>query len=229
MIFTSTLLAEASGRVGGLIFSHNAGGAYIRSAGTVTNPNTPAQVAVRDILSQLTSLWVSTLTQAQRDAWTLYATNVTLINRLGSPINVAGLNQYIRTNVPIIQAGFARQDAAPTIFDLGDFTAPGVQGEFATQRVSVIFAITDAWVDEDDAGLLIYASRPQNASINFFRGPYRFAGSIDGDAIAPPTSPAFVPAPFPITVGQRIFVRSRVVRADGRVSSEAFAQGVVAA
>lgn len=229
MIFTSTLLAEASGRVGGLIFSHNAGGPYIRAAGTVTNPNTPQQTAIRDILSQLASLWVSTLTEAQRDAWALYAENVSLINRLGSPINVAGLNQYVRSNVPIIQSGFARQDAAPTIFDLGDFTAPGVQGQEAGQDLSVLFTDTDDWVGEDDAALLIYASRPQNPSINFFRGPYQFAGSIDGDGITPPTSPGSVDSPFFITEGQRIFIRSRVIRADGRVSSEAFFQGVVAA
>lgn len=228
MIFTSTLLAEASGRVGGLIFSHNAGGPYIRAAGTVTNPNTPQQTAVRDILSQLTSLWVSTLTQGQRDAWALYAENVSLTNRLGKPINVAGLNQYIRSNVPIIQSGFARQDAAPTIFDLGDFTAPGGQGSQASNDVSVLFTDTDDWVGEDDAGMLIYVSRPQNASINFFRGPYQFAGSIDGDGITPPTSPAFIPSPFVMTEGQRVFLRSRVIRADGRVSSEAFFQGVVA-
>lgn len=229
MIFTSTLLAEASGRIGGLIFSHNAGGPYIRAAGTVTNPNTPQQTAVRDILSQLTSLWVSTLTEAQRDAWALYAENVSLTNRLGKPINVAGLNQYIRSNVPIIQSGFARQDAAPTIFDLGDFTAPTSQGFEASQELSFLFTDTDDWVGEDDAAMLLYISRPQNASINFFRGPYQFAGSIDGDSTTPPTSPQLIASPFAIAEGQRVFTRARVFRADGRLSSEAFFQANVVA
>lgn len=229
MLFTSPVLAEASGRIAGLIFSHNAGGQYIRSATTVTNPNTPAQQVVRGLLSQLTSLWVDTLTQLQRDAWETYADNVSVLNRLGNPINLSGLNMYVRTNVPLIQAGFARQDDAPTIFSLGDFTLPsGIPSE-ASQALALFFTITDDWVGEDDAGMLVYVSRPQNPSINFFKGPYRFAGSIDGDGITPPTTPAAILVPFPIVAGQRLFFRVQVVRADGRLSADAKLQAEVVA
>ena len=229
MLFTSPVLAEASGRIAGLIFSHNAGGQYIRSASTVTNPNTPAQQIVRVLLSQLTSLWVDTLTQVQRNAWETYADNVFVQNRLGKSINVSGLNMYVRTNVPLIQAGFARQDAAPTIFSLGDFTVPTGQGFEAAQQLSILFTDTDDWVNEDDAGMLVYISRPQNPSINFFKGPYRFADSIDGDAITPPVSPTTIVLPFPVVAGQRLFFRVQVVRADGRLSADAKLQAIVVA
>lgn len=219
-IFTSPVLAEVSGSLGGIVFSHNAGGPYMRARATVTNPNTPEQQAVRGFLAQLTSLWVDTLTDVQRDAWTLYADNVPVPNRLGKLITLQGLNMYVRSNVPLLQSGFARQDDAPTIFSLGDFTAPGGQAMESTQQLSVIFAETDDWVGEDDAGMLIYMSRQQNVSINFFKGPYRFAGSIDGDGITPPTSPAFIAVPFTVTNGNRVFFRAQVVRADGRLSAD---------
>ena len=220
MIFTSTVIAQASGALGGLVFSRNAGGPYMRARVTPTNPNTPEQQAVRAFLSQLTSLWVNSLTVAQRQGWTDYAANVPLINRIGQSRNVTALNMYVRSNVPLLQAGFARQDVAPTIFDLGDFTAPIGIAIDATQMLTVTFTDTDDWVDETDAGMLIYISRQQNPSINFFKGPYQFAGSIDGDDTTPPTSPAAIPLPFPAVAGNILFFRAQVVRADGRLSAD---------
>ena len=220
MLVEMEFLGRASGSVGSLVFSHNAGGPYIRSKGMTTNPNTPQQQTVRALLAQLTSLWVSTLSAAERGKWTDYAANVQLPNRLGAMRNVSGLNMYVRSNIPLIQAGFARQDVAPSIFDLGDFTAPVGVGIDATQVLTITFTDTDAWVGENDAGMLIYISRQQNESVNFFKGPYQFAGSIDGDATTPPTTPASIPVPFAINADNRLFFRAQVVRADGRLSSD---------
>lgn len=220
MLFESEFIGRASGSVGSLVFSHNAGGPYIRSKGMTTNPNTPQQQTVRALLAQLTSLWVNTLSLGDRQKWIDYAANVQVPNRLGAMRNVSGLNMYIRSNVPLIQAGFARQDVAPAIFDLGDFTAPTAIADAPSLVLAVSFAGTDEWVGEDDAGMLIYISRQQNRSINFFKGPYQFAGSIDGDATTPPTSPVLIPAPFAMTDGNRVFWRAQVIRADGRLSAD---------
>ena len=220
MIFTSTVIAQASGALGGLVFSRNGGGPYIRTRATPTNPNTPQQQAIRGFLSQLTSLWVNSLTEDQRQGWTDYAANVPLINRIGQARNVTALNMYVRTNVPLLQGLFARQDDAPTIFDLGDFTAPFGFAVDATQVLTVSFTDTDDWVGENDAGMLIYISRQQNPSINFYKGPYQFAGSIDGDDTTPPTSPTTIPLPFPAVSGNIVFFRAQVIREDGRLSSD---------
>ena len=219
-LFKTGLFVGVSGKIGGLVFSHGAGGPYIRTAGLVTNPNTPKQQLVRAILAQLTSLWVDTVTPTQREAWATYAANVPLTNRIGDPRNVSALNMYVRTNVPLIQALFARQDDAPTIFDLGDFTAPIALAQEAAQEITVVFTDTDDWANETDAGMLIYVSRPQNQSVKFFKGPYQFVGSIDGDDTTAPTSPQLFSVPFPITNGQNVFWRAQVVRADGRLSAD---------
>lgn len=223
------LLAGVSGKIGSTVFSHNSGGPYIRLKGLTTNPNTLQQQQVRSILSQLTSLWVGTLTEAQRQGWADYAENVPLLNRIGMPRTVSALNMYIRTNVPLLQAIFARQDVAPTIFSLGDFSAPVGVPLAATQVMAVAFTDTDDWVSEDDAAMLVYISRQQNTSINFFKGPYRFAGSIDGDSTTPPTSPQNVNVPFPITEDNKLFFRFQVVRADGRLSADTLANAPILA
>lgn len=219
MLFKSALVTAASGKLGGLVASHNSGGQYLRALTIPTDPASPQQVAVRNAVVSLSNRWVNNLTVAQRSAWDVYGQNTTLINRLGDPIHVSGLAQYVRSNVPRRQeSNLTRVDDAPTIYDTGDFGAIAAVATEASQQLAVAFEEADDWVDEDDAGLMIYASRPQNPTINFFKGPYRFAGTILGDSTTPPTSPDTIAVPFPVVAGQRVFFYGRVARADGRLT-----------
>lgn len=219
MIFTSPIVSAASGSVGGLTFSRNLGGMYMRARAVPTNPGTPQQQVIRGFVADLTSRWLNTLTDAQRLSWLAYAENVPLLNALGQPINVTALNMYVRTNVPALQAGFSRVDDAPTIFNLGDFTSPTFALDEPNDEVDVTFDNTDDWANEDAAAMLVYASRPVNPTVIYHKGPYRFADSIDGDAVTAPTSPASIELPFPVAADQRVFLRIAVARADGRLSN----------
>ncbi len=220
MKFTSPLISQGSGSLAGLTFSRNRGGKYIRARATPTNPNTVFQQAVRGFMSQLTSLWNDTLTQAERDAWDLYAENVLIPDTLGEPRNVGGLGMYNRTNVPALQAGLARVDAAPTVFNIGDFTNPSIVSiTAATNILSLAFTAADAWANETGSAMLVYTSRAQNPTINFFKGPYRLAGAILGDDTTAPTSPAAITLAFNAEVGQRIFIKVNVIRLDGRYAA----------
>lgn len=220
MKFKGTIIDQASGSVAGLTFSRGIGGQYIRARAMPTNPNSPYQQIVRGFMSQLTSLWNNTLTAVQRAAWDTYAANVTLIDPLGEPINVSGINHYIRSNVPRLQAALARVDDAPTIFNLGDYTNPDVTNATeAGGTFDVTFDTGDDWVGEDEAAMLVLSSRSKNPTINYFKGPYRFADSIDGDGTTPPTSPATITSPFAINAGTRLFAKMQVTRADGRLSA----------
>jgi len=216
--FKSASFTAASGSIGGMTFSHNRGGMYVRARATPTNPNSPEQSEVRTLMGMLSNLWVSTLTIVQRAGWIIYGENVPIVNRLGDDIFLTGLNHYIRSNVPRLQAGLTRVDSAPASFTIGSFTNPTFVGTAATDLVATSFTVGDEWVNEDDAAMLIFLSRPQNPSIFFFKGPYRLAGSILGDATTPPTSPASITAPFLFSAGQKVFVRTAVTRADGRYS-----------
>lgn len=218
MLFKSALITQGSGSIFGLTASRNKGGNYFRQRQIPTNPNSPQQQAVRGIVGDLSNLWVNTLTAAQRTAWADYAANVPLINRLGDPNTVPPLSQYVRSNTPRVQAGQARVDDGPTDFTLGSFTNPSFGVDATADEVDVTFDNTDPWATEDDAFALVFCSRPQNASINFFKGPYRFAGVIAGDSGTPPTSPTAIALPFAAVAGQRVFVKFSVSRADGRLS-----------
>jgi hypothetical protein len=222
MIFTSTILAGASGSINGLTFSRNRGGQYIRTRAVPTNPNTAQQAALRTIFGNLASAW-QTLTATQREDWTTYAINVPVTNKLGNPLTLTGQQMYVRCNTPRLQAGFSRVDDGPKTFALDSLQTVSAAAVAATGKIGVVFDDTDEWLDEDDAGLLVYASRLVGPAINFFKGPYRLAGKIDGDSVTPPTSPDLsLDSPFALTAGLFQFYRFLSVRADGRISADQF-------
>lgn len=230
MKIKSALITEASGSLGGITASHNRGGLYLRARVVPVNPNTPEQQAIRSFVAQLSNLWVNTLTDFLRASWDFYAQNVPLPDRLGEPRNVGGLAMYIRSNVPRLQVALPRVDTGPAIMNLGDFTAPVFAAPIESgQTTSVGFTETDAWVAEDDAAMLFFASRPQSAAINFFKGPYRTFPGILGNLALPPTSPVVTPLPFGFVAGQKIFFRANVTRADGRLATQDFAVEVAVA
>lgn len=219
MKFKSQLVTQASGSIGGATFSRNAGGMYIRARSIPVNTNTAQQQAVRNNLAQLASRWGNVLTPAQRFAWETYAQNTPLTDSLGEPRPVSGLAMYIRGNAPRIQAGLTIVDDGPIVFGLPSNGGQFFASDEPNQEVDVTFIESDAWVDIDDGGLSVLISRPTSPTINYFAGPYRFAGLIAGDSTTPPTSPAAIAVPFPISPGQRIHIQTRVLDARGRISS----------
>ncbi len=221
MKFRPLIGTDLSGSVGGITASRNRGGAYFRNRGIPIQPNTPEQQAIKAAMSQTVARWNNSLTTIQRDGWDTYAFNVPLIDPLGEPRNVGGLGMYNRSNIPRIQNGLAIVDDAPTVFNLGDYTAPSIASiDAATDILSLAFTVGDDWVDEDEAAMVVYISRPQSVGKNFFKGPYRLAAQILGDSGTPPTSPAAINLPFPVAAGNKVFTRVRVMRADGRLSSD---------
>lgn len=228
-LFKSQLVTQASGSVGGTTYAHTSSGLYMRARSIPVNPNSGNQLQVRAALTALVTRWTSVLTAAQRAAWDLWAANTPYTNPLGDSFNISGQNAYIGANVPRQQAidklslGIALVDAAPTVFDRGDFTTP-VPTWSEASGLSAAYTNTDDWAGEAESALLVYQGRPANPSRNFFKGPWRLVGAVEGDP-TPPTSPLTVSAAnlttlgYTITEGQNDWLAAVVVRADGRYSS----------
>lgn len=230
-LIKSQVLTQASGSVGGLTYSHTAGGMYMRARSIPVNPNTGNQLDVRAAMTALVTAWTETLSAAQRATWDLYGANTPTTNPLGEQIFLSGQNWYIACNTPRLQAqtklggapAIARVDSAPIIFDRGTFTTPTFG---ATQDVELetSFTNTDAWAGEVGSILLIYEGQPKNPSRNFFNGPYRLIGVVRG-AVIPPTSPVAITAATIASLGytfaqdQNLWVAYAVSRADGRLST----------
>jgi len=202
----------ASGKAGAMVASHNKGGQYIRARTTPTNPRTQFQQDVRNSLSTLSSSWRS-LTQLQRTGWEIYGTQVPTTNALGDSIIISGIAAYVRANTPRLQAGLSLVSDAPTIFDSGDTGGFDVTLTNASHGTFTLQTLPTGWTTGTSAtAALLYTSRPQNVTINFFGGPYRLAAVL----ASPATAMGFTPA-FNIG-GDQMFFRARITREDGRLS-----------
>jgi hypothetical protein len=225
----SMIASQVSGSLGGITGAHNQGGMYFRSRALPTNPQSSQQTEVRNALSILSTAWSSSLTASQREAWRTYNENVQLTDSLGESRSPGAIGFYQRGNVSRIQAGLDRVDDGPSTFDLGSFSEISAQATSGDPyTVDVTFNTNDAWVTEDGAAMLVYLSRQKSPSINFHKGPYRYAGRIDGSSGTAPSSPATITADFQAAVDNVIFGYVVVSRADGRLSPLQRFRGVVA-
>ena len=230
LIILGSGVAQASGRLGGSVFSHNRYGVYLRNGTIPVNPNTTRQSDLRSIFASCVERWNNTLTDAQRAQWGVYGAAIPRTNRLGQTVYLPGMAHYVRSNVSRIQAGLSAVDAGPATL-----TLPGEDSTFtpsisaATQNFSIIFNNTLDWAAEVGGALLVYGGMPQASNINFFGGPHRYAGKVAGATPTPPTSPATVASPFTIQEDQKVWVYGRILRADGRLSDKFLASCVCAA
>ncbi len=223
MKFKSAIFTQTSGSVGGITFSHNRGGLYTRARSIPTDPATVQQVAIRGFVASLASLWNGLLTPLQREAWDLYALSTPLPDALGEPRNIGGLGHYVRSNVPRLQVALPRVDDGPIFPGLARFTNPSFDTfDAATNSFNVNFSIdvlADPWANAVGGAMLVFASRPQNLSINFFKGPYRTTTTPILGAVIPPTTPDTQVAPFVFAADQKVFVYIRVTDPEGKLSA----------
>lgn len=238
MKYKSAMTTQASGSVDGMTASHNRFGRYLRSRAIPVNPATTRQSVVRQAFTSLALLWRS-LTAAQRQGWEDYAANTPVLDVLGDAITLTGLNWYIRTNVPRMQADLVLipgggigtplgviddAPATPGLASLGDAMAP--QANVGDQDIDVTFDPAATWAANAGGILLVFTSRALSVGVNFFKGPWRLEGAIEGSAtplvppLAVPYSGAFGFSGWaPFAVGDRLFVRFQAQTADGRTSS----------
>lgn len=219
MKFKPLIGAQMSGSIGGITASHNRGGPYFRQRATPTNPGSTEQSVVRNAFASLASLWSSTLTAAQRAAWRDYADATPITDAVGDSIVLPGLSWYQACNVPRLQVGLARVDDGPTTPGLAECSEIAV-GQVAadTDGYTVTFDNSDVWAATDGGALAFYGSSLQSVGKNFFKGPYRLAGTVDGNTSTPPTSPQVLTSAFNIATGRKYFWQARALAPDGRIS-----------
>lgn len=213
-------VVDARGSQAGNTYSRNRFGAYIRARIKGVDPKSSRQGAARIRMMTLAEQWrESPMDAAKRGAWETYAASVSWLNKLGEAVNLTGYNHYMRSNAAIAAAGGTRVDDGPTSLGLpgaDETVVPTALGEGST--ISIAFDDALDWCAEVGGYMLIEVGVPQNATRNFFGGPWRVAGAIAG-AVEPVSSPQTVPTPWTLVEGQKIWTRVKIIRADGRVST----------
>jgi hypothetical protein len=187
---------------------------YMRARTIPTNPNSSFQQGVRGALGELAAAWTSTLTEAQRLAWTVFAQNVPLINRLGDSRTIPPLAWYVKANVQRLAQGKTRIDDAPTVYAIGNLSE-NLPTIVHPSTGSLPHVNTDDWAIATGGHLFLQVSPPQSPSVNFYNGPYRTVLVVNG-ATSPPASPTAFTYPWVATADQRVFYRTVASNPDGR-------------
>lgn len=117
------IVNDARGKMNGVVYSRNKGGAYARNKVSPTQPRTPAQLAVRNSMSLNAKAWSGTLTDAQRGAWAMFAQANPRTNVFGASIILSGLAMYNALNQVLSQV------LSPPISDPpADLSVPVIPG-----------------------------------------------------------------------------------------------------
>lgn len=237
MALIKPIHGEMSGKIGGNVYARNRGGMYVRTWAKPVQPDTPLQTAVKSYMGAAVGVWTNTLTQAQRDAWTLYAANTPVVNRLGDTVYLTGQNHFIAQYVSAIQGLVGGAACSPVLNGPTSFGMAVLPGSIALTPsegtgLSITYDNTEEWANTDGGALLVYLGQPRSNSRVFFKGPWRFCGYVDGDSVTAPTSPLVLSPsglPFTLTEGQRVSIAVKALAGDGRYSGRVIATNVVTA
>lgn len=215
-------IVDMRGSIAGNTFARGPYGAYVRARTTPTNPNSTLQQIVREKMSQAAGAWAG-LTQAQKDAWALYAANTPTQNKMGQEIFLSAFNWFCGCNAARLrEATLSVVEDGPTTFGRPD-TPTGIvmTCDVDASTTSLAFTDTQDEYDEDDAALFVFLSQPRSIGRTFVGPPYRLCETVLGDSVTPPTSPVVGTNPWGVvTATMRQDVYAFFVRADGRISTK---------
>lgn len=99
------IVAEARGKLGGVVFSRNTGGAYVRQKVSPVQPRTPAQLNQRSRLTSVSKVW-ETLTQSQRDAWKSFSIEIRKRDVLGLSKQRSSQQMFMFCNLALDSVGY---------------------------------------------------------------------------------------------------------------------------
>jgi hypothetical protein len=213
------LIGTVNGSVGDTVFTRNQYGPYSRARTTPTNPNTALQASVRRRWAQVIFRWQRQLSDAQRQAWREYAAQLVIGSDRPRPQRLTGQQVFQRFN-------YARRDQTlgfindpPTIKTMPPVVPASCDDLGGLGTILYAYDNSGDWGVETGGALILYVSAPFNAGTRFCKGPFRFAEAKHGFPTGPPSSPDPTVDPWGTPGPANRWAKTRIVRADGRVSA----------
>lgn len=91
------IISELRGKEGGVIFSRNRYGSYMKQKISPTNPQTQSQQNQRSLMGQAAQIWAG-LTAEAKQQWVNFGSQVTRTNRFGDQTTYSGFNACVKCN-----------------------------------------------------------------------------------------------------------------------------------
>lgn len=113
-VINPLLSVEARGRFAGLVYNTWHGISTVKAHSGPNQPNSAAQLAARARLTTITAQWRA-LTQANRDAWSVYADQHPESDWTGNPLRLTGQNWYVRCSIQLARIGESAVATPPAV------------------------------------------------------------------------------------------------------------------
>ncbi len=201
-------VAAVSGSIGGTVYSHNRGGAYIRNRSIPITSTTSFALLAKARLATASSAW-RVLTDANRAAWLSWALQNPVTDTLGFPRHLTGQQAYVALSVRLAIIGTAAVDDPPiigaptgllTVVQDGDIGLGDVDIEFTA---SPLAATSMLWIQ---------AAVTNSQGINNVNNLYRFVGVSAAAETSPFDDEALITARLgTLIVGQKLHVKVSVL------------------
>jgi len=207
------MMTDASGKLGGQVFSKNRGGSYVRTKVTPVNPQTTAQMTIRGIFASISSAW-SGLTQASRDSFNGFVNDYARTDIFGDLRNPSGKNLFQRLNQNLSISGQAQITTCPAPAEV-----PFANIQVAEMVVADNVCTLTASGNLTGSQVVIWATAPQSQGTKFVKNKLRqiavLAGEDGGDY---PFGDEYVAKFGEFELGANIVVGVRVINANGQAS-----------
>jgi hypothetical protein len=123
MKYIGLLSSAASGKLGGVVASHNRNGSYLRHHVVPVQPRTASQTANRSQLAAFSSAYKS-LTSEQISGWNALGDTVTLKSKLGTTYHPTGQQLFVSCNRHLAELGIPTLlSVAPSIPSIPGITS----------------------------------------------------------------------------------------------------------
>lgn len=161
------MMVDASGKLGGQVFSKNRSGSYVRTKVTPSNPQSFAQQEIRAILGAISASW-SGLTALQRASWNGAVDAWKKTDIFGDLKNPTGKNLFTALNINLENSGQAQILVAP---DKVEVEYMGVlSAVFVLADTELGFTVTNVPTTGE---CIVSATPPLSQGTSFYKGKYR--------------------------------------------------------
>ena len=216
-----------SGSLGSTVFSHNAGGPYMRLRAIPKNNKTLRQRLIRANVAALSQNWQLIAANAKA-SWNTWAQTNPVTNTLGSKTLLTGHQAYISCNLRLRMIGNTIATLAPAVSAPVPLISLAVTAAAGASSCSIAFTTTPLAAG---IGAWFTAVVVDSAGINYVANRLKFLFNIGANGSSPIDAAAPLQALFgTLVVGQKVVIEGYTFDVDaGLLSQPLRADCIVAA
>jgi len=200
----SALVSDMRNKLNGSVFSKNRAGSYLRNKVTPVNPQSTAQVNVRNRFTVLSQNWRG-LTDAQRLSWAAAVDSYKRTDIFGDLKTPSPLNLYMRINGNLQIVDVTPIDTAPVAGDTPQLTGLQASGIISASEIQID---TNEGAVPANTAYVVDATPPVSAGVSFVKSQFRTIQILDaGTAMPADVWNNYVDRFGTPLAGQKVFIR----------------------